>query len=145
MPVVGPFGHPAEVVRQARIGVVIESMTTAGLVAACERALRDYPALIARRAAYREQLLSKASEVNYVAFLQATGERGHTNGLSGSAQPAGLRAIDLAALSRLEFQSRRARELPLSWRGRLASRVPYMAQLRSRYWEWRKRLELETP
>lgn len=49
VPVVSQFGHPASIVRETGIGLVLPEMTAAALVQTCIRAEQQYPTLLAAK------------------------------------------------------------------------------------------------
>jgi 2-polyprenyl-3-methyl-5-hydroxy-6-metoxy-1,4-benzoquinol methylase/GT2 family glycosyltransferase/glycosyltransferase involved in cell wall biosynthesis len=114
VPVVGPFGNPAALVRETGSGVVMTEGTSAALVSACELARATYAQLVETRARYRERLRSAAQDypAKYLDLIDdpsrhnaagvSRGIRRSDRGVSGS------EATVLMAIEAMDFAARQS-------------------------------------
>jgi len=131
VPIVGCFGHPADVVKATGAGIVMFDMTVESLIAACKAARDQYSTLQPQCRRFRDELSASISTpVEPVNFDQFS-TRPHRSWASERS---------LNELSSFDFDVKRSRISPKSWRGHVAQSIGFMAQLREAYWNLRREL-----
>ncbi|MNS16307.1 Glycosyl transferase family 2 [compost metagenome] len=98
VPVVGPFGNPANVTKQEGIGVAMRAATSEALIEACNEASESWKDLHAKKKQYL-QTLHATTRPYYEAYRSVEPELTRII----SADLSASRTVDLQALSKLDF------------------------------------------
>jgi glycosyltransferase involved in cell wall biosynthesis len=87
VPVVSPLGHPADVVRRERIGVVMDGLTARSLVSACIGARAEHGDLLAAKRRFVSTLATERRDAYLSRYLEialraGAGQRRHAHDLA---------------------------------------------------------------